>query len=199
MADLNLSVVGGQIEKWRYTPPGNGKRYHNFWILTKLQDQRITYGDSEVTLEDQKLFMTVRISDKQAQGKTLKGVLAALDHGASYFIAAGATINSFVKDETEQFRLHVGLGNVQLFHEPRHPENLVVLCGNVSQAMPGWLQVEERYLNPFKNEWSSRRVWVYTGSQMSIQTGQRIYIRGRLATKRADGMEMLHVVAEMIT
>lgn len=205
MADLNFTALCGTVERWRHTPPGGGKKWHNFWVLTHLDDDRVQFGEQEVILQQQKLFLGIKVGDSDSQQKILYAVKQRLeDSRGAFYIATDATIGSYFSKKKNQqvFGLSVGLSNFRAFNEARQHENLVVLCGRVTTVNPGWIEVEERYRNPRgqgQDAWKSRKVWVYTGIQMNLQPGSQVYVRGRLASKTPDGQEMLYVIAEKIT
>lgn len=205
MADLNFSALCSTVERWKHEAPGGNRRWHNFWVLTALPNDQIPYGDQQVLLEGQKLFLEIRVGDSESQQKILHAVKARLnDQRGAYFIATDGTIDSYFskKKNQEVFKLRVGLSNFRAFNEPRQPENCAILCGRVTSVNPGWIQVEERYRNPKgqgQDAWRSRKVWVYTGVQMNFNAGDSVYVRGRIANKTPDGQEMLYVVAEKIT
>jgi len=205
MADTNFTALSGSVSRWGHTPPGGGTKWHRFWILVHLDNTQVPWGDQEVVIQDQKLFLGVKVGDSETQGKILYAVKQRLeDARGAYFIAADGTIGSYYskKKSQEVFELSVGLSNLRVFNEPRQPENLVVLCGRVTSVSPGWIQVEERYRNPRgegQDAWKSRKVWVYTAVQMDLQEKAQVYVRGRLATKTPDGKEMMYVIAEKIS
>jgi len=205
MADTNFVALSGSVNKWGHTPPSGTTKWHRFWILTHLDNIQIDYGGKPLVLEDQKLFLSVKIGESETQKKILYAVKQRLDHHlGAYFIATDATLGSYwsKKKKTEVFELSVGLSNLRAFNEPRQPVNRVILCGRVTSVSPGWIQVEERYRNPRgegKDAWKSRKVWVYTAIQMAVQEGDQVYIEGKLAGKRPDGQEMLFVIAEKIS
>jgi hypothetical protein len=205
MADTNFTALSGSVSKWGHTPPSGGMKWHRFWILTHLDNAQVQWGDQQVVIQDQKLFLGIKVGDSESQGKILYAVKERLGNPAgAYFIATDATIGSYYskKKKQEVFELSVGLSNLRVFNEPRQPENLVVLCGRVTSVSPGWIQVEERYRNPRgqgADAWKSRKVWVYTAVQMDVQEGTQVYVRGKLANKTPDGQEMMYVIAEKIS
>jgi len=203
MADVNSAYLATQVEQYKYNPPGNGRQYPQFWVRTKLPGFNVQWDDQQVAVPATTLFCNIRVSQKQMENqKILNAVLNGLGHqNGAYFIATDGTLKSYFskKHQTEVWSLEFSISNFRVRNTPLHPENLVILCGKVLSAQGGWLLVEESYRNPFKNEWNTRKIWVYTGQELGLQERQPVYVRGRLASKRPDGVEMLYVVADFVT
>ena len=205
MADLNFTALSGSVERWKHTPPSGAKKWHDFWVLTRLDNTQVQLDDKLVVIEEQKLFFGIKVGDSDYQQKALAAVKNVLGQQVgAYFLLTNGTLSSYFskKKNAEVYKLDVSLSNFRAFNEPKHPENIVVLCGKVTSVSPGWIQVEESYRNPRgegKDAWKSRKIWVYTTVTMDLQTGAPVYVRGRLANKRPDGQEMMYVIAEKIS